>query len=147
MNWPHLARRLAGSLRVVPLSDAERSWAAAILSVEEDRLFGRLAVVDQRHALEVLARFDSLAPAAPIAARRAALLHDIGKVGVPHGVCWRVAATLLGPRTASFRRYHDHERIGLEMLVAADSDPETIDLLRGTGDQSIVLALRRADEI
>lgn len=128
---------------------------AATLSPAEYELFARLVVADQRHALHVLRRFDSLAPGAPLFARRAALLHDIGKVDCSLGVVMRVVTTVIGPRSEKMRRYHDHERIGVGLLVAIGSQAETIALLRGdgsvghvgAGDRSLVDALRRADAI
>jgi putative nucleotidyltransferase with HDIG domain len=100
----------------------------------------------------VLRRFDAFVGEAlhvtpPVAARRAALLHDIGKVQAPLGTLMRVVATMVGPRTAAFRRYHEHETIGVAMLEQAGSDPTTVMLLRGQGDAQLVAALRRADAI
>ena len=54
-----------------------------------------------------------------------ALLHDVGKLESGLGTLARVVATIVGPRTARFRRYHDHERIGADLLVAAGSTPVT----------------------
>jgi hypothetical protein len=95
----------------------------------------------------VLSRFDVLQPGAMVAARRAALLHDIGKIDCGLGTVMRVVATVVGPRTAQFRRYHDHEHLGIEMLVSAGSHPETVALLRGEGNPLVVEALRRADNL
>ena len=58
-----------------------------------------------------------------------ALLHDIGKLDSDLGTAGRVVATVVGPRTARFRRYHDHERIGADMLKVAGSSPVTVDLV------------------
>jgi hypothetical protein len=41
--------------------------------------------------------------------------------------------------------YHDHERIGADMLIAAGSSPLTIDLVRGIGRAAAALA--EADDI
>ncbi|MFM8957072.1 MAG: HD domain-containing protein, partial [Actinomycetota bacterium] len=92
-------------------------------------------------------RFADFAPEAPVEARRAALLHDIGKVESGLGTVARVMATIVGPHGARFRRYHDHERLGVELLTAAGSDTVTLQLLRGEGDAALLGALRRADEI
>ena len=68
-------------------------------------------------------------PTAEVSQMRAALLHDIGKLAAPLSTTMRVIATFIGPRTASFRAYHDHEEIGLQLL-ATRSEPMTIQLLR-----------------
>jgi hypothetical protein len=54
-------------------------------------------------------------------------------------------ATIVGPRTARFRSYHDHERIGMEMLADAGSAIATIELVRGQGRAAA--ALHAADDI
>ena len=148
----HLAKRLAGAVVAKRLSTVEVNEVAAILAPAELRLFRQLSTADQRHALHVLRRFDAIVAEAlhvapPVAARRAALLHDIGKVRAPLGTVMRVVATVVGPRTPAFRRYHEHETIGVAMLEQAGSDPTTVMLLRGQGDAQLVAALRRADAI
>lgn len=143
----HLVKRLIGSVTATPLRPDEQRDVAAILTASEGHLFSRLAMVDQRHALHVLRRFVSFAPGAPQTAQRAALLHDIGKGDCSLGTFMRVVATVVGPRTKTFRRYHDHEALGRAMLLQAGSDPLTIALLRGDGEVSLVTALRRADAI
>jgi hypothetical protein len=143
----HLIKRFFGSITASPLSAAEQVELVAMLLPAEYALFVRLATSDQRHALHVLRRFDRLVPAAPIAVRRAALLHDIGKLEAGLGTARRVAATVIGPRTKAFRAYREHERIGSRMLAAAGSDPQTVSLVRGEGDVAHVAALRRADAV
>ena len=148
----HLAKRLAGAVVAKRLSTVEVNEVAAILAPAELQLFRQLSTADQRHALHVLRRFDAIVAEAlhvapPVAARRAALLHDIGKVRAPLGTVMRVVATVVGPRTPAFRRYHEHETIGVAMLEQAGSDPTTVMLLRGQGDAQLVAALRRADAI
>jgi putative nucleotidyltransferase with HDIG domain len=148
----HLTKRLVGTAVAQPLRSAEANEVAAILTPTESQLFKQLGTPDQRHALHVLRRFDVFVAEAlhvtpPVAARRAALLHDIGKVQAPLGTLMRVVATIVGPRTPAFRRYHEHETIGVAMLEQAGSDPTTVLLLRGKGDAQLVAALRRADAI
>jgi putative nucleotidyltransferase with HDIG domain len=140
----HLAKRLVGAAVAQPLRSAEVNEVAAILTPTELQLFGQLSTPDQRHALHVLRRFDAfvaeaLHVAPPVAARRAALLHDIGKAQAPLGTVMRVVATIVGPRTAAFRRYHEHEAIGVTMLEHAGSDVTTLMLLRGQGDRNSVV--------
>jgi hypothetical protein len=62
-----------------------------------------------------------------------ALLHDAGKVEAGLGTFGRVVATVVGPRTARFRSYHDHEAIGARLADAAGSDPVTVALIEGHG--------------
>jgi putative nucleotidyltransferase with HDIG domain len=118
-----------------------------VLLAAEQRLFERLAIADQRHALLVLRRFDELMPAASVVARRAALLHDVGKTVTGLGTLARVMATIVGPRTDRFRQYVEHERIGAELLTHAGSDPVTVALVRGDGEPTTVNALHKADDI
>lgn len=147
MMLVHLLRRLRESVTARPLNATERSLVTDVLLSAELALFERLDMIDQRHAMGVLSRFDVLQPGAMVAARRAALLHDIGKIDCGLGTVMRVVATVVGPRTAQFRRYHDHEHLGIEMLVSAGSHPETVALLRGEGNPLMVEALRRADNL
>jgi len=143
----HLTKRTIGALTAAPLTAIEQRETQDLLTSAEAELFGRLTTADQRHALHVLRRFDEYASGAPSAARRAALLHDIGKVESPLGTMARVAATIVGPRGEAFSRYHAHESRGVELLVAAGSDALTVSLLRGDAAPELVAALRRADAI
>lgn len=147
MNPWHLVKRFVGALSASPLAAGEWREVRQLLHAAESELFGRLTTADQRHALHVLRRFDSFVPDASPAARRAALLHDIGKVDSPLGTMARVVATIVGPRGEVFRRYHEHESRGIELLVAAGSDTLTVSLLHGDADPVLVEALRRADAI
>ena len=108
-NLWHLAKRFVTSLTAAPLAATEVREIGETLLPAEMQLFSRFSTADQRHALVVLRRFDTIATGAPTAARRAALLHDIGKIEVPLGTLARVLATLLGGRTATFRAYREHE--------------------------------------
>ena len=147
MSTGHLVRRFFGSLTATRLSAHEVETVRQILLPAEATLFFEFGPADQRHAMAVLGRFDVLQPTAPLAARRAALLHDIGKVRAPLGTFARVLATLFGPRTVKFAEYLDHERHGVELLRNAASDSETLALLRGEGDPVLRSALKEADEI
>jgi predicted HD phosphohydrolase len=93
-----------------------------------------MAVADRRHAVLVARRFVDRRPSATGAEMVGALLHDIGKIDAGLGTSARVVATVVGSRTDRFRRYHDHERIGAELLEAAGSDPVTVALVRGSGE-------------
>lgn len=96
-------------------------------------LWRRMANVDRRHAVVVTRRFVERRPAADRAELAGALLHDVGKVESSLGTIGRVVATVVGPRTAPFRTYHDHEAIGARLAEAAGSDPVTVALIKGQG--------------
>ena len=145
MRLPHLIRRFFGSIAAMPLTDAEQTLAGTLLLPREMQLFAKFSPADQRHAMVVLRRFDAAVPSAAIEVRRAALLHDIGKVGLQLGVFARVVATVVGSRTERFAHYHAHESRGLQMLEQAGSSEVTLRVLRGQGDAAIVNALRNAD--
>lgn len=141
----HLARRLAGSLSRRPPSAQDEVWARGHLLPAEDRLWGSLSAVDRRHAVMVARRFEALRPTATRAEMAGALLHDVGKLDSGLGTVGRVVATVVGPRGTRLRRYHDHERIGAELLVAGGSDPATVELVLGCGPAAPALAA--ADEL
>jgi hypothetical protein len=141
----HLVRRFAGSLSRRPPSAADEGWARGWLADGEWALWQQLAVADRRHAVLVARRFVDRRPSATRAEMAGALLHDVGKIDAGLGTLARVVATVVGPRTDRFRRYHDHERIGAELLEAAGSDPVTVALVRGSGDA--FADLRAADDI
>lgn len=141
----HLARRFATSLSRRPPPAADVAWAHTHLLAAEGALWDRMPVQDRRHSLLVARRFAELAPDADRPQVAAALLHDVGKSISGLGTFARVAATLVGPRTARFREYHDHERLGAEMLRTAGSAEVTVELVQGRGPAAG--ALRRADDI
>ena len=99
---------------------------------------------DRRHSIEVTRRFLARRMNATPAETAGALLHDVGKLDAGIGTFGRVVATLVGPRTEAFRRYHDHEAIGARWLAEAASDPVTVDLVAGVGPAAA--DLRAADD-
>lgn len=141
----HLARRFATSLSRREPPSAETVWGVGHLLPAEAELWQRMAVQDRRHSLLVARRFAERLPDHSRAELAAALLHDVGKVDCGLGTWRRVLATLVGPRTPAFRRYHDHERLGAELLATAGSDAATIELVLGRGRAAT--ALRSADDI
>lgn len=144
----HLARRFVGMLSNNPVVPADRRWVDEQLTESEAALWSRLSTPDQRHSVQVGRRFVDLAPGADRSAIAAALLHDIGKLDSDLGVGMRVIATIVGPRTARFRRYHDHERIGGSMLFDIGADQRTIALVERTStDTEMTAALHAADDI
>lgn len=130
-----------------PLDTQERRIVEAVLLPVELRLFAAMSRADQSHALMVLRRFDLIAPGSGIEARRAALLHDVGKSVSGLGTFGRVLASLVGPRTRRFADYYAHESIGAEILERGGSHAVTVDLLRNVGDATTLEALRRADDV
>jgi hypothetical protein len=102
-----------------------------------------MPVQDRRHSIVVAWRFELLVAKPSRAEIAGALLHDVGKTQSGLGTLARVAATIIGPRTKRFRRYHEHEALAIEILCRAGSDPATLALIAGTG--RAVAALRDAD--
>jgi hypothetical protein len=111
----------------------------------EVTLWSAMAVQDRRHSLVVARRFVDRAPDAVGPEVAGALLHDVGKQVAALGTLERVVATVVGPRTERFRAYHDHERLGAELLLGAGSDERTVDLVLGRG--RLAATLRWADDV
>ena len=78
-------------------------------------------------------------------------MHDIGKIEADLGVFGRVVATIVGPRGEKFRRYHEHELIGLRLCRTAGSTAETLRVLDWSPadaiQDTIVGFLQQADQI
>ena len=141
----HLARRFAGSVSRRRPPSADEAWAEGWLGDAERTLWRRLSNVDRRHAIEVARRFAARRPDATRAEMAGAVLHDVGKREAGLGTIGRVVATVVGPRSARFRTYHDHEEIGAAWLELGDSDPITVALVRRTGPAAC--DLEAADDI
>ena len=140
----HLGRRFAGSLSRREPDLVDIAWVASQLLDGESQLWHRMGAADRRHSIAVARRFEELGPWSreEIAG---ALLHDVGKVESGLGTVARVAATIVGPRTSRFGRYHDHERIGADLLAGAGSSHVTVELVLGRGRAAS--ALIEADNI
>jgi len=136
----HLAKRWAMSLSRREPAGADTAWAESQLLPGELTLWRRLDAIDRRHAILVARRF--VAGAEPWSREEiaGALLHDIGKLDAALGTFGRVVATIVGPRSARFRRYHDHEQLGAAMLSTSGSSPVTIELVAGRGPAAAALA-------
>ncbi len=141
----HLARRFVTSFSRRPPTAADSAWAVGQMLPAEAELWEQMTVQDRRHSILVARRFVEFVPDSERAEVAGALLHDVGKLGSGLGTFSRVLATLVGPRNDRFRRYHDHEPLGAEMLTAAGSSSVTIELAQGRGPRSA--QLRRADNI
>lgn len=145
MNIRHLARRTWYSLRSPAVSDDDVNNVQAILSADEYRLWSQMCQSDMAHSLMVLQRFRRVAPDTPKEVHAGVLLHDVGKVASNLNTLQRVVATVVGPRTKRFRRYHDHETIGKDLLLSVNSSEETIRTACGEGEWS--MHLRHADDL
>ena len=143
----HLVTRFFGAIVATPLREESLSRVGADLSVAEMELWSEMSVADQSHSLMVLDRFLIERPTASRAERAGVLLHDVGKTPAQLGVLARVLATIVGPRTRRFRIYHDHEKIGAEMLLRAGSDALTVSMVRGDASKEVMAALLAADDI
>jgi hypothetical protein len=147
----HLIRRFVTSLsrRMPPAIDV--AWVNEKLLENEFELWCRMKPHDQRHSVEVARRFSELHPTFSRDEVAAALLHDIGKVESELGIMGRVVATIAGPKGEKFRRYHDHELIGLNLCRKAGSSAETLRLLDWSHEElrndSIAKLLRQADQM
>jgi putative nucleotidyltransferase with HDIG domain len=141
----HLTRRFRGSLSREEPAAGDVEWAQRLLLPREASLWNSMAVQDRRHSIEVARRFLVVAPEATPAEMAGALLHDVGKTVSSLGTFNRVIATVVGPCTERFRQYHDHERLGADLLREAGSDTVTVELVQGRGPHAD--ALRRADDV
>ena len=142
----HLVRRFAAAWsRREPGAD-DVAWVRATLLSAEWALWSRMAVADRRHSIEVARRFAATPDGWGRDEIAAALLHDVGKIESGLGAVGRTVATVVGPRTGRFRTYHDHERIGAELLHRAGAPANTVELVAGNGDPATRAAIERADD-
>lgn len=129
----HLAARFFTSLSSAPPDPVDVEWSLDHLLPGERALWSAMTNQDRRHSAKVARRFVDARPSATRAEIAGALLHDVGKLECGLGTWGRVVASVIGPRTDSFRRYHDHEHIGALMAEQAGSDPATVDLIDERG--------------
>jgi hypothetical protein len=142
----HLVKRAVTSFSNDPLSGADVERVERLLLLPEFELWWTMQPRDQRHSLQVHERFMRFYPPAKRTEQAAALLHDVGKTVSDLGWFMRVVATIVGPRGVAFAMYHDHEKLGAQMLQGK-SEQRTIDLVGGTADDVVMTALRDADSI
>lgn len=119
-------RRTWFSIRPLSVSPDELVTISELLSPLELQLWERMSPADQSHSMMVLRRFNASNPESPLAVQAGVLLHDVGKIYSNLSTPERILATVFGPRTQRFRQYHDHEALGRELLLEANSDPLTI---------------------
>ena len=146
MRTTHLVKRAVSSLLQTPPNPQDIVVVSQVLNKAEFAVWTDMQNRDQRHSIVVLRRFDVMAITAVTAERAAALLHDVGKNISKLGFYSRVIATVVGPRGQRFIDYHDHERLGAELLRSI-SDPRTVALVGGLVDDDISLLLKAADDI
>lgn len=141
----HLIRRTWWSLRPSEISADEMGLVKETLAEKELSLWLRMGRADRSHSVMVARRFTALQPDAPQDALAGVFLHDVGKSVAGLSVPLRIVATLVGPRTKRFTSYHDHERIGAQLLREAGSSSLTIETALGNGRWGP--ALRLADDV
>jgi hypothetical protein len=146
MKISHLSKRALSSLSQTPVSSLDVAMVREILNDSEFQVWTKMQHRDQRHSIVVLRRFDSLLPTAVRAERAAALLHDVGKKVSDLGFLSRIVATVVGPRGQRFADYHNHEKLGAD-LIQSISDPRTVALVGGTVDDDVAMLLQAADDI
>ncbi|HZJ08837.1 MAG TPA: HD domain-containing protein, partial [Trueperaceae bacterium] len=122
------------------LAAPDDSYAASLLSEAELALFMRLSGPEREHALAVARCVASKHPEAPATVLRAALLHDIGKLGSSANVLWRVVAHLVPaaevpaePRSSGLagtrQAKRHHATYGRQLILRAGGDPEVARLV------------------
>jgi len=146
MNTKHLIKRALSSLSQAPPTPHDVAMVVEVLNTAEFDAWSEMQFRDQRHSIVVLQRFDALLPTAVKAERAAALLHDVGKNVSELGFLSRVIATIVGARGQRFADYHNHEKLGAELMRSV-SDPRTVALIGGIDDDDVALLLQAADDI
>jgi len=143
MGFGYRAKQFIERLHaVVPERDLEA--VRGVLSPEEYALFAGMPVGDQQHAICVW-RALTWPEECPEALARAALLHDVGKVGgglnllvrsacvvldaLAHPTLRRLAADDPGSRRYPFHVYLAHGALGAELCRQADSPKEVVALV------------------
>ena len=158
----HRVEQFFGHLRARVGAD-EADLAHRILPPDAWRLFDRMPVADQRHALDVVGRLMTAGRDDPDVLE-AALLHDCAK-GEQMRLWHRVAGVLIeaiSPRTLArlasanpqswrypFHLYLHHADLSADALAAAGCSQRAAAFIRGTAeeaDASLAAALKAADE-
>ena len=168
-------RRFFKALRA-KMTAADRHFVEEYLTERERLLFYRQRVADQRHGVDaarfLLAKTEAVVWPDQTPLVKAALLHDVGKSRVSLPLWGRPAAVLLkafapglyrdssvrgeaadAPRLCQYVYLHRfHPRIGAEMLAAAGTEPEVVDLVRrhhspSPADPKSLTLLRKADKL
>ena len=149
----HLIRRFFAYLVAKPLAPSEQAIVNDVLTPRLARLFFSQPFQDQRHAFAVMRHTESDAPDA----KRAALLHDVGKAQSRIGPIQRSLATICHvlrlPLPHRWRLYLDHGTIGARMLAEAGASDFVVAFTEthpgpppGGVDAEAWFAVARADE-
>lgn len=135
------------------------AWARERMPAAEYALYEALSPAERVHALSI-ARC-ALARGGDGVAVRAALLHDVGKLGFDNNVLWRVLSHLLGPSDAAAeprlsslagtrQAARHHPAYGEAPILAAGGDPEVariVALHHEPGGSAAARLLKECDEL
>lgn len=119
------------------------AWARERMPANEYALYQALPPAERVHAVMVARCVESRAAARGLEAGvlvRAALLHDVGKLGTDNNVVWRVLSHLLGPSDAAAeprlsslagtrQAARHHPAYGEALILAAGGDAEVARLV------------------
>lgn len=134
------------------------TFAETLLSRPEYELYKTMDVRDRAHACAVTWRLLTHYPDASPELRRAALLHDVGKVGARYNPWLRILAVVYTPhRIASeprlsgvrgawqLKRHHDH--YGAVLILQAGGDARVAELVarHHTGGDAEAVRLKETD--
>lgn len=143
------------------LARPDDAWAQAQLECTEFELYRQLPGPERVHAVAVARRLLRRQPQAADELVRAALLHDVGKLGTPGMVLWRVLTHLLPPAQvapeprltgligARQARVH-HAAYGAAMIRSGGGDEVVAQLVESHHDSGTVgeaALLRSADDV
>jgi len=160
-SWYLNAARRTLLTAIPQLAKPDDRYAAGHLSPAEFELFCRLGSAEREHAVAVARKVQRLKPAVRSEVLRAALLHDVGKLGSSSNVVFRVVAHLLPngalppePRLTGLagtrQAAQHHADYGRGLILAAGGDPEVARLVSahhdGGSDEEARL-IRECDEL
>lgn len=143
----HLAKRALFSIGNAAVSSTDQQWIANTLNGHEIALWQQFTNPDKRHSVMVARRFIAEVPNASREHLAGVMLHDIGKIKSNLSTLMRVIATLFGPRGQRFTAYHNHEKVGVQLLREINSEAKTISILDGSCETGVYKAFLRADNI
>ena len=129
MNPLHLVKRALFSIGNASVSSTDQQWVVNTLNDHEFALWQQFTNPDKRHSVIVARRFIAEFPNASRKHLAGVMLHDIGKIKSNLSTLMRVIATLVGPRGQRFTTYHNHEKVGVQLLREINSEAETISIL------------------